>query len=82
MDEAGVQAGLVQFLPRAELREPFPRRSQEQYIDAIRKEMELSGNKIKPEKYYLNEKDEKSFQRPTIDLPDLYAKGGAVRKPK
>jgi hypothetical protein len=82
MDAAGVQAGLVQFLPRAELREPFPRRSQEQYIDAIRKEMELSGNKIKPEKYYLNEKDEKSFQRPTIDLPDLYAKGGAVRKPK
>jgi hypothetical protein len=78
MDEAGVQAGLVQFLPRAELREPFPRRSQEQYIDAIRKEMALSGNKIKPEKYYLNETDEKSFQRPTIDLPDLYAKGGEV----
>jgi len=79
MDEAGVQAGLVQFLPRAELREPFPRRSQEQYIEAIRKEMELSGNKIKPEKYYLNENDEKSFQRPTIDLPDLYADGGAVK---
>jgi hypothetical protein len=79
MDEAGVQAGLVQFLPRAELREPFPRRSQEQYIDAIRKEMALSGNKVKPEKYYLNENDEKSFQRPTIDLPDLYADGGAVK---
>jgi hypothetical protein len=79
MDEAGVQAGLVQFLPRAELREPFPRRSQEQYIEAIRKEMELSGNKIKPEKYYLDEKDEKTFQRPTINLPDLYANGGAVK---
>jgi hypothetical protein len=79
MDEAGVQAGLVQFLPRAELREPFPRKSQEQYIDAIRKEMALSGNKVKPEKYYLNENDEKSFQRPTIDLPDLYADGGAVK---
>jgi hypothetical protein len=79
IDEAGIQAGLVQFLPRAELREPFPRRSQEQYIEAIRKEMELSGNKVKPEKYYLDEKDEKSFQRPTIDLPDLYANGGAVK---
>lgn len=82
MDAAGVQSGLVQFLPRAELREPFPRKSQEQYIDAIRKEMALSGNKIKPEKYYLNETDEKSFQRPAIDLPDIYAKGGEVRKPK
>jgi hypothetical protein len=79
IDEAGIQAGLVQFLPRAELREPFPRRSQEQYIEAIRKEMELSGNKVKPEKYYLDEKDEKSFQRPTIDLPDLYANGGIVK---
>lgn len=79
MEAAGVQSGLVQFLPRAELREPFPRRSQEQYIEAIRKEMELSGNKIKPEKYYLQETDEKTFQRPTIDLPDLYANGGAVK---
>jgi hypothetical protein len=79
MDAAGVQSGLVQFVPRAELREPFPRRSQEQYIEAIRKEMELSGNKIKPEKYYLDEKDEKQFQRPTIDLPDLYANGGIVK---
>jgi hypothetical protein len=41
--------------------------------------MALSGNKVKPEKYYLNENDEKSFQRPTIDLPDLYADGGAVK---
>ena len=79
MDAAGVQAGLVRFEPRAELREPFPRRWQEQYIDAIRKEMALSGNKIKPEKHYLQETDEKTFQRPTIDLPDLYANGGAVR---
>ncbi len=78
MDAAGVQSGLVQFLPRAELREPFPRRSQEQYIEAIKKEMELSGNKIKPEKYYLQETDENTFQRPAIDLPDLYAQGGAV----
>jgi hypothetical protein len=79
MDEAGVEAGLVQFLPRAELREPFPRKSQDQYIDAIRKEMALSGNKVKPEKIYLDGTEENIFQRPTIDLPDLYAKGGAVK---
>jgi hypothetical protein len=79
MDEAGVQSGLVQFMPRASLREPFPRRSQEQYIDAIRKEMALSGNKIKPEQYYPSQTNMERFQRPTLDLPDLYAKGGAVK---
>jgi len=82
MDAAGEQAGLVRFEPRAELREPFPRKYQEEYIDAIRKEMALSGNKIKPEKYYLQETDEKTFQRPAIDLPDLYANGGAVNMDK
>lgn len=78
MAASGEQAGLVQFLPRAELREPFPRRSQEQYIDAIKKEMELSGNKVKPEAYYVRETDKETFQRPAIDLPDLYADGGMV----
>jgi len=78
MDAAGEQAGLVQFLPRAELREPFPRRSQEQYIEAIRKEMDLSGNRIKPEAYYLNDLDDQPFRRPSVKLPDLYAEGGLI----
>ena len=78
MDAAGEQAGLVQLLPRAELREPFPRRSQDEYIAALRKEMELTGNKVKPERYYVRETDKNTFQRPTIDLPDIYAEGGAV----
>ena len=78
MDAAGEQAGLVQLLPRAELREPFPRRSQQEYIEALKKEMDLTGNRVKPEKYYLNDSDDTPFQRRAIDLPDLYAEGGAV----
>ena len=73
-------ASLVRLLPRSELREPFPRRSQEEYIDALKKELEITGNKVIPEKYFDNFKQEE-LKRPPIILPDIYAKGGAV-KPK
>jgi hypothetical protein len=77
----GEQAGLVQLLPRAELREPFPRRSQQQYIDALREELEMTGNKVMPEKYRLDlgGYDSDFIERPPIILPDIYAKGGAVK---
>ena len=78
----GEQTGLVQLLPRAELREPFPRRSQQEYIDAMRQELEMTGNKVKPESYFDDSLPKNLFiERPPIDLPDIYAKGGAV-KPK
>jgi hypothetical protein len=73
-------ASLVRLLPRSELREPFPRRSQEEYIDALKQELEMTGNKVIPEKYFDNFKQEE-LKRPPIILPDIYAKGGAV-KPK
>jgi hypothetical protein len=76
----GEQAGLVQLLPRAELREPFPRRSQQEYIDAMRQELEMTGNKVKPESYFDDSLPKNLFiERPPIDLPDIYAKGGAVK---
>jgi hypothetical protein len=71
-------ASLVRLLPRSELREPFPRRSQEEYIDALKKELEMTGNKVIPEKYFDNFKQEE-LKRPPIILPDIYAKGGAVK---
>jgi hypothetical protein len=79
----GEQSGLVQLLPRAELREPFPRRSQQEYIDALKQELEMTGNKVEPEKYRLDlgGYDSDFIRRPPIQLPDIYAKGGAV-KPK
>jgi hypothetical protein len=77
--ESGQPTSLIQLYPRAELREPFPRRSQEEYIDAIRKEMEMTGNMVRPE-VYLHNILEKNVKRDPIKLPDLYAEGGAVFK--
>jgi hypothetical protein len=71
-------ASLVRLLPRSELREPFPRRSQEEYIDALKQELEITGNKVTPEKYFDNFK-QKELKRSPIILPDIYAKGGAVK---
>ena len=76
----GVDKSLVQILPRAELREPFPRRSHEEYIDALRKEMAMTNNMVRPE-------DEDKYgngqittvKRPPIQLPDFYAQGGDVQ---
>jgi hypothetical protein len=73
-------SSLVRLLPRSEMREPFPRRSQQEYIEALKEEMALTGNKVKPENY-TNLDSIKVITRPPIDLPDIYANGGAV-KPK
>jgi hypothetical protein len=69
------------LLPRSELREPFPRRDQEEYIEALRKELGMTDNLVLPQKY--NEATDslfdKQIQRPAIKLPDIYAEGGEVR---
>jgi hypothetical protein len=78
----GEEAGLVKLLPRSELREPFPRRDQEEYIDALKKELGMTDNLVLPQKY--NEATEslfdKEIQRPAIKLPDIYAEGGVIHK--
>jgi hypothetical protein len=76
----GLKTGLVQLLPRAELREPFPRRQREDYINALRNELSLMDNKVRPEKI----KDEQSRygeakRRSIMQLPDIYAEGGDVQ---
>jgi len=85
MDAAGEQAGLVQLVPRSELREPFPRRSREDYLEALYKEMQLTGNRVKPQRYDEPVTDSadrvielRSKQRPTIELPEFYAEGGMI----
>ena len=75
----GVEKSLVQLIPRAELREPFPRRSNDEYLDALRKEMAMTNNMVRPE-------DEDKYgngqittvKRPPIQLPDFYADGGTI----
>lgn len=77
---AGQQRSLVQLMPNYELREPLPRRSQEEYIEALREEMAMTRNKVKPEKYFDDSLPKNLLiERPPIDLPDFYAKGGEVR---
>ena len=81
LSNKGETTGLVRLLPRAELREPFPRRSQEEYIQALRNELDMTGNFVLPEKYGVldNSGFVKDVQRPAIVLPDVYAKGGEVQ---
>ena len=77
---AGQQKSLVQLMPNYELREPLPRRTQEEYIEALRDEMAMTGNKVKPEKYFDDALPKNQLiERPPIDLPDFYAKGGKVK---
>jgi hypothetical protein len=71
LSEAGESTGLVQISPRGDLREGLPRRSQEEYIEALREELERSGRLVLPEV-------DGSYRRPAIELPEPYAEGGAV----
>jgi hypothetical protein len=77
MSQSGEKTGLVQLLPRSELREPFPRRTQEEYIEALKKELEMTGNIVLPQ---INKNQPHLPQRPAIDLPDIYAEGGGAFK--
>lgn len=70
--ESGQPTSLVRLFPSAELREPLPRRSQEEYIQALREELELTGNLVLPE----------GRTGPAVVLPDIYAKGGEVKMGK
>jgi hypothetical protein len=78
----GEKSNLVRFVPSFELREPLPRRSQEEYIEGLKQELQMTGNQVMPEKYWDDSLPKNLLiQRPPIQLPDIYAKGGAV-KPK
>lgn len=66
---SGQPTSLVRLVPRAELREPFPRRTQEEYIQALRDELDLTGNLVMPE----------GGVRSAVVLPDIYAEGGEVK---
>lgn len=77
---AGEQKSLVRLMPNYELRESLPRRHQDEYIEALKEEMAMTGNKVKPEKYFDNSLPKNLLiERPPIDLPDFYAKGGKVK---
>jgi hypothetical protein len=61
------------------LREGLPRREQEQYINALQNELAMTNNQVIPQKGFfdINVSDH-AYERPPIDLPDIYAQGGGV----
>ena len=69
---SGQPTSLVRLFPRAELREPFPRSTQEEYIQALRDELDLTGNLVMPE----------GGVGSAVVLPDIYAEGGEVKMAK
>jgi len=69
----GEESALVQINPRGDLREGMPRRTQEDFIEALKEELERSGQLVVPE-------SEPWFARPPVKLPDIYAKGGVACK--
>jgi hypothetical protein len=70
---SGQPTGIVQFAPRAELREPMPRRSREEYLQALNEELERTNRMVRPQKI-----DPKDKPRPLVQLPPVYKNGGDV----
>jgi len=77
LQKLGDQSTLVQMMPRAVFRDTFPRRSQEEYLNAL---VDKIGQKsfVKPQKY-LDEQG-KDVRRGLIDLPEMFKKGGKAKK--
>lgn len=69
--EQGAPTSLVQINPRGDLREGMPRRTQEEFIEALKEELERSNRLVLPEK-------DGEYRRPAIELPEPYAEGGSV----
>ena len=75
--DMGEDSSLVQVIPSGDLREGMPRRSQEEYIQALIEELDRSNRLVLPEKYFDNI-SQKNINRPRIELPEVYAHGGEV----
>ena len=69
--DKGQTASLVQVNPRGDLREGMPRRTQEEFIEALKQELDSANRLVLPEV-------DGTYRRPPVELPDIYAKGGAV----
>lgn len=69
--DQGAPSSLVKINPRNDLREGMPRRTQEEFIEALREELERSNRLVLPEK-------DGSYRRPAVEFPEPYAEGGDV----
>jgi len=75
LEELGDESTLWRMLPRANLREPFPRRSQEDYLQAL---IEQIGDEplVIPEERFTNKEDRIPDWTKARKLPPLFAEGG------
>jgi hypothetical protein len=70
--DQGEKASLVQLSPRGDLREGMPRRTQEEFIEALKQELDSANRLVLPEV-------DGTYRRPPVELPDIYAEGGGVK---
>ena len=68
LTQLGDNSTLVQMIPSGQFREPFPRRSQEEYIEALKDYLGLDEHLITPE----SKSDIK------VPLPEIFADGGST----
>ena len=73
LEQANEENGLVRMIPTSNLREPFPRRSQGEYLEALQNKIGVNPM-VKPEQ------TEEGLSRGLIDLPQPFKKGGKVKK--
>ena len=78
LSKLGDQSSLVQMMPRANLREGLPRRSQEEYLQALQEKLGYRPM-VTPEPDF-NPETGKDVSRGLIELPDMFAAGGNVVK--
>jgi hypothetical protein len=70
LDKLGDESTLIRMIPRSSMREHLPRRSQEEYIDALNKELGLYPL-VRPEQ-------DTEEVRSLVRLPKVFAKGGSA----
>jgi hypothetical protein len=69
----GEKSNIVNVTPTMDLRAGLPRGSQEEFLEALKKELELSQGFVLPQSDPL-------FGRRPIQMPDVYAGGGPISK--
>lgn len=75
LDKLGDKATLIEVMPRSDLREGLPRMSQEEYLDALKKELGMQSL-VRPEPVYINLHD--SAPRDAKVFPKIFKDGGKV----
>jgi len=75
--DRGEDTSLVQLMPNYDIASDLPRRTQEEFIGSLKDELKRNPNVVPQQAY--SDRLENKIRKP-LSLPDIYAKGGAVKK--